>query len=353
MMNKAFDIDALVRPNIRRLQPYRSAREEFDSGILLDANENSMGALSDSLEGLHRYPHPRHPLLKERIARWRGVESDNVFLGVGSDEAIDLLLRIFCEPGRDRVLIAPPTYGMYEVSARIHDADVDRVVMGSDFQPRPDAMREAWGPRTKLLFLCSPNNPTGNLLDPDKVDRVIETFPGIVVVDEAYIDFCERPSRAPEVRKRENLVVLQTFSKSFGMAGARVGIAFAGEDVIRYMMKVKAPYNLSSPAAARAAEALDHLKRMRQNASAIRGERQRLGGMLENLPHVQAVFPSNANFLLARFGDARRLWKELAEAGIIVRYRGGEPLCEGCLRITVGRPEENDKLIETLKTLDP
>lgn len=353
MRNKAVDIDSLVRPNIRRLQPYRSARKEFGSGVLLDANENSMGAPSDSLEGLHRYPSPRHPRLRERIARWRGVESDNVFLGVGSDEAIDLLLRIFCEPGRDRVLVAPPTYGMYEVSARIHDAAVDRVEMDTAFQPRPEAMREAWGPRTKLLFLCSPNNPTGNLLDPDKVDRIIENFPGIVVVDEAYIDFCETPSRAPQVRERGNLVVLQTFSKSFGMAGARVGIAFAGEAVIRYIMKVKAPYNLSSPAAARAAEALDHIERMRRNASAIRRERERLGGLLEKLPHVQAVFPSHANFLLARFGDARRIWKELAEAGIIVRYRGDEPLCERCLRITVGRPEETDQLIETLKKLNP
>lgn len=349
-MKKESHIEALVRPHIRDLEPYRSAREDFGSGILLDANENSFGSVVESGEQLHRYPPPRHPELRRRIALWRGVERENVFLGVGSDEPIDLLLRIFCEPGRDRIMIAPPTYGMYAVSARIHNVETDRVVMDEAFQPRTEAMRKAWGPHTRLLFLCSPNNPTGNELDGGKVEELVEAFPGVVVLDEAYIDFSESPSRAPMVLEHPNLVVLQTFSKSFGLAGARVGMAFAAENVVRYLMKIKSPYNLSGPAAARAGEALGRLEQMEEKAAAIRSERERLGQMLSELPCVQQVFESRANFLLVRFDDAMQLYRELAENGVIVRYRGDEPRCGECLRITVGRPEENDRLIEILKT---
>lgn len=346
----ASDIEALVRPHIRELEPYRSAREDFGSGILLDANENSFGSVVESGEQLHRYPPPRHPKLRRGIARWRGVKKENVFLGVGSDEPIDLLLRIFCEPGRDRIMIAPPTYGMYAVTARIHNVETDRVVMDEAFQPRTGAMRQAWSPHSRLLFLCSPNNPTGNELDPEKIEELLEAFPGVVVLDEAYIDFSESPSHVPMVLKHPNLVVLQTFSKSFGLAGARVGMAFAPENVVRYLMKIKSPYNLSGPAAARAEMALGRLDQMEEKIVAIRSERDRLKRLLGELPCVEHVFVSRTNFLLVRFEDAMRSYRHLAENGVIVRYRGDEPRCGECLRITVGRPEENDRLIEILKT---
>lgn len=352
-MNTEFDLDALVRPNIRELKPYRSARDDYGEGLLLDANENALGPPAPSLAGLHRYPPPRHPGLRRRMADWRGVEPANVFLGVGSDEAIDLLMRIFCEPGRGRILIAPPTYGMYRVSARIHNAAVDEVVTDREFQPRPEALRKATGPETRLLFLCSPNNPTGNLVEPGRLENILDWFPGIVVVDEAYIDFSNSPSLAPKVREHPNLVVLQTFSKSFGLAGARFGYAFGPEPVIDYLMKVKPPYNVSSLTASAAAEALDHLETMKSNADAIRGEREKLASRLAELDTVRRVFDSQANFLLVRVTEARRIYRELAEAGVIVRYRGDEPLCEECLRITVGSPGDNERLIEALKKRSP
>ena len=347
-----FDLENLIRPNIRKLKPYHSARQDFSDGLLLDANENSWGDPFGNSDRLHRYPSPTHPKLRERIARWRGVDVKNVFTGVGSDEGIDLLYRIFCRPGQDRVLITPPTYGMYTVSADIHDIKVDEVLLTEEeFQPRPEQILDAVAEDTKILLLCSPNNPTGNIFERDTVRRLIEGFPGIVVIDEAYIDFSDTKSWAAEVQRYPNLVVLQTLSKSFGLAGIRLGITFAQESIIDYMMKVKAPYNINKLTAQKAAEAFDGLDTISENISAIKEERSRLRKMLQTLPLVQKIYPSEANFLLAKVSNAQEICEQLAAQGIIIRYRGHEPLCENGLRITIGRPEENDQLISALKKL--
>lgn len=350
-MSKIFDIELLVRPNIRKLSPYRSARDDYDQGLLLDANENSLGAPYQDADGLHRYPSPHQAALRHKLARLRGVRPENVFVGVGSDEAIDLLYRIFCRPGHDRVMITPPTYGMYRVSANIHDVAVDETLLDDDFQPRPDQILENVTADTKLLFLCSPNNPTGNSFNEQMVGDILKEFPGLVILDEAYIDFSGRPSWADKVRKYPNLVVLQTMSKSFGLAGIRLGVAFASETIIRYMLKVKAPYNINALTGNAALKAFDHLDEIHNKIDAIKDERQRLRLQLEKLSLVRKVYPSDANFLLTKTDQAYELYQKLADKRIIVRYRGNEPLCEDCLRITVGTPKENKLLIDTIKQL--
>ncbi|MGB0347902.1 MAG: aminotransferase class I/II-fold pyridoxal phosphate-dependent enzyme, partial [Balneolaceae bacterium] len=244
-MSNSFDLKTLIRPNILDLKPYRSARDDFDSGILLDANENSIGAPFENDLELHRYPMPYQEILREKIADFRNVDSSHVFVGVGSDEAIDLLYRIFCEPGKDRVLTTPPTYGMYKVSAAINDIAVDSVLLTSDFQLQVNETLAAVTDQTKMIFLCSPNNPSGNSLNSDDMISIIEGFNGIVVVDEAYIDFSKNESFASLVDQYPNLVILQTMSKAFGLAGIRLGISIANPEIIDYMMKVKAPYNIN------------------------------------------------------------------------------------------------------------
>lgn len=353
-MKPEISIENLVRPNIRKLKPYRSARDDFDSGLLLDANENSLGAPYKTADdqGLHRYPSPHQQPLRKKLAAFREVEPDNVFTGVGSDEAIDLLFRIFCKPAEDRILITPPTYGMYKVSADIHDIGIDEVLLDEQFQPKVVELLDTAGPKTKLLFLCSPNNPTGNLVDPEKVQQLVEQFPGIVVVDEAYIDFSEGKSWAAKVNEFENLVVLQTMSKSFGLAGIRMGIAYASKDIINFMMKVKAPYNINALTGKYALEAFNHLDTVRFKIEKIIEERKRLKTRLTELPTVRKIYPSDANFLLVKFDKAMETYKKLTDEGIILRYRGNEPLCDNCLRITVGTREENNRLLETLKNIN-
>lgn len=350
-MKPEISIENLVRPNIRKLKPYRSARDDYDSGLLLDANENSLGAPYQHAEGLHRYPSPYQQPLRKKLAEFRGVDAGNVFVGVGSDEAIDLLYRIFCEPRKDRVLITPPTYGMYKVSAGINDIEVDEVLLDEDFQPRVNAILEKADVQTKLLFLCSPNNPTGNILAPDKVQQLIELFSGIVVIDEAYIDFSKSESWARKIAEYPNLVVLQTMSKAFGLAGIRMGIAFASKPIINFMMKVKAPYNINALTGKYALEAFDHLETVRFRIEKLNEERQRLRSGLNKLTAVKKIYPSDANFLLVEFDNAIETYKMLADEGVIVRYRGNEPLCDNCLRITVGTREENGKLLQTLKDI--
>lgn len=346
-----FDIENYIRPNIRDLKPYRSARDDFDSGILLDANENSMGAPYSEAQGLNRYPSPYQKVLKARIAEWRRIQEDHIFVGVGSDEAIDLLFRIFCEPGKDRIITTPPTYGMYKVSAAINDVGVDEVLMTSDFQLDVEAILGNITPQTKLLFVCSPNNPTGNLIAQEDIRELLENFPGIVVIDEAYIDFSDSDSWTSKVDDYPNLVVLQTMSKSFGLAGIRLGMAFASKEIINYMTKVKAPYNVNELTSKYALKAFDHIDQINKNISAIKEERERLRKALSQLDAISKIFFSEANFLLVRIDNAKSVYEKLASIGVIVRYRGNEPHCENCLRITVGTPEENNKLIETLQTV--
>lgn len=347
-----FKLDEHVRPNIRALEPYHSAREDFSEGLLLDANENSLGSPFPDDDELHRYPDPSQKKLRDLNAQWRGVRQENVFVGVGSDEGIDLLYRIFCEPGKDRVLTTPPTYGMYSVSAATHNIAVDTVLLEEEhFQLRVDKILDTVTPDTKMLLLCSPNNPTGNAFSEDRLTRLVESFQGIVVIDEAYIDFSSEESWAQKVAQYPNLVVLQTMSKSFGLAGIRLGMTFANEDIINYMMKVKAPYNVNKLTAQRAIRAFKKLDTIQFNIEAIKKERKKLRKKLNKLQAIQKIYPSDANFLLVKIDNAKKLYQQLADREIIVRYRGKEPLCENCLRITVGTPDENDQLISALKEL--
>jgi histidinol-phosphate aminotransferase len=346
-----FDIDSFVRDNIRKLTPYRSARDDFDSGTLLDANENSYGApLRNSLD-LHRYPSPTQDALRQKIADYRGVDLEHIFLGVGSDEPIDLLMRIFCESGKDSILITPPTYGMYKVAANINNVAVQEVLLTEKFQLRTDEIIEEANENSKLLFLCSPNNPTANDLKRTDLLKLVAKFKGIVVVDEAYIDFSRQESMAQMVRQYPNLVVLQTFSKAFGLAGIRLGVAISNPDIINYMLRVKAPYNINKLTADTALKVFEDMELLKFNINAIKDERDYVAEQLSHSSAVTKVYPSNANFILFKIENAKEVYRQLAERDVIVRYRGNEPLCEDCLRVTIGMPDENVKFLKALKEI--
>lgn len=350
-MNKKIDIKTLVRQNILDLKPYRSARDDYDSGILLDANENSFGApFEDSME-LNRYPMPYQEELRSKIAVFRGVKTENVFVGVGSDEAIDLLFRIFCEPGKDRALITPPTYGMYKVSAKINDVTVDEVLLTPDFQLQVEETLAAIKEHSKLIFLCSPNNPTGNSLRANDILEIADSFEGIVVLDEAYIDFSEQESFSKEVLKRTNLVILQTMSKAFGLAGIRLGIALASPEVIDFMMKVKAPYNVNKLTSKAALKGFSCINEMKNKVAQVKAERKKVSERLASIPQIEKIFPTDANFLIFRIKDALSIYKKIADKGVVIRYRGNEPHCENCLRLTIGTPKENERFFEVLESV--
>lgn len=345
------DIKSLVRENIRNLKPYRSARDDFDKGVLLDANENSYGSAIRNSLNLHRYPTPTHNVLRKTIAAYRDVDLDNIFLGVGSDEPIDLLMRIFCEPAQDSIIITPPTYGMYSVSAGINNVEIKEVLLTEKFQLKPGEILDEANENTKLLFLCSPNNPTANDLKRTDMLKLVARFPGIVVVDEAYIDFTKQESMAQMVQQYPNLVVLQTFSKAFGLAGIRLGVAISNPEIINFMLKVKAPYNINKFTADAALEAFDNLDLLKFNIEAIRDQREYVAEQLSHSSAVEKVYPSNANFLLFKISNAKKVYQKLAKKGVIVRYRGNEPLCENCLRVTIGMPDENVRFLKALKEI--
>jgi len=343
-----FNLDALLRDNIRRLVPYSSARDEFrgQAAVFLDANENSFGSPVNA--NYHRYPDPLQSALKEKLSRIKGVPVQNMFLGNGSDEAIDILFRAFCEPGKDNVILLPPTYGMYEVSATINDVEVRKAVLRPDFQLDPDAIAELIDERTKLLFVCSPNNPTGNSIEREDIEMVLNNFEGLVVIDEAYINFARQKTFIAELQEYPNLVILQTLSKAWGLAGLRLGMAFASEGIIEVFNKVKPPYNVSSSTQQLALEALENVEQVNEWIRRIVGQREELRKLLPQFSFVKKIFPSDANFLLVQVEDARRLYGHLVQHGIVVRDRSKIILCEGCLRITVGTEEENRKLLEAL-----
>lgn len=340
-----FDLERLVRKNILSLKPYSSARSEFagTAEVYLDANENAFG--SPAGNGYNRYPDPLQTELKQRIATVKTVDASRIFVGNGSDEAIDLLFRIFCEPGRDEAIICPPTYGMYRVSADINDVAVGEIALTHDFQLDVPAIQAAVRETTKLIFICSPNNPTGNLMKRSSVTDLAYGFSGIVVVDEAYIDFADQPSMIEELSNFPNLVVLQTFSKAWGMAGLRVGIAFADPAIIGLMNRVKPPYNVSSIAQQAVVDALMKEETIESWKLAILDERRWLTKELQALRVVERVYPTDANFVLAQVSDAEALYHFLIREKIVVRDRSRVKLCDGCLRITVGTREENRKLI--------
>lgn len=343
-----FDLQSLVRKNIRDLKPYSSARSEFEGSaeVFLDANENSFG--SPAGLGLNRYPDPLQRELKAKIAAMKGVLPTQVFVGNGSDEAIDLLFRIFCEPGRDEVITCPPTYGMYRVSADINDVKVKEIRLTDKFQLDVPAILSGISETTKLIFVCSPNNPTGNLMSRESIVALTRQYKGIVVVDEAYIDFADEPSMIDELANLPNLVLLQTFSKAWGMAGVRVGLALAGPEIIDLMNRVKPPYNVSGLAQRAVVEAIDRESAINKWVKATKVERTLLEEKLAALNFVQRVSRSDANFLLVKVDNANAIYRHLIKEKIVVRNRNNIELCEGCLRITVGTSEENAQLFDAL-----
>ncbi len=347
-------VDDLVRNTIRNLEPYRSARHDFESGMLFDANENAFGSvLSPDGLALNRYPDPLQKVLRSRLAELAGVRMENVFVGVGSDEAIDLLIRIFCEPRQDSIVIAAPTYGMYRVAATIQGVQVKTCLLRPDFQLDLDALRSTIDARTKMIFCCSPNNPTANLLNRKDLLELCTSTQTILVVDEAYIDFAETESLAALVNELPNLVVLRTLSKAWGLAGIRLGYALAHPTIVSYLLSVKPPYNINALTSSVALQALQQRSKMTTMVQAIIGERQRLLRELPAIRCIEQVFPSQANFVLVRCRDAKHLYRNLAQRGIIVRDRSSEPMLENCLRLTVGTPEQNDLLLNTLEELSP
>lgn len=336
----------LVRPNILGLEAYSTARDDCGSNqpeIFLDANENPYN------NGVNRYPDPHQKALKAKIAEIKGLSPEMLFLGNGSDEAIDLAFRVFCVPGVSNAVSIAPSYGMYEVAAAMNDVEFRKVRLRPDFSMDAGAMLSAADSGTRLMFICSPNNPTGNSFPAEQVEDILERFEGIVVLDEAYIDFSVRPSLAPLVRKYPNLIVLQTLSKAWGMAGLRIGLAIADPSVISLMSKVKYPYNINVVAQKMALAKLDEAAKDRAVAE-IAGQRFRLEKELAGCPEVKGAYSSDANFLLVRFDNPDEVYERLLAGGVIVRNRSRVPGCEGCLRITVGTPAENDRLLRLLGT---
>lgn len=342
-------IERLVRENIRRMTPYASARHEFSgtARIHLDANENPFG--SPLPANYNRYPDPGQQALKEKISSIKGVPPEHIFLGNGSDEAIDLLFRIFCEPGTDHVIIFPPTYGMYEVCAEMNNVAVRKVPLLPGFQPDIASTASAIDAHTKMIFICSPNNPSGNSINRAAIELLLNNFDGIVVVDEAYINYARQKSMIPELTEYPNLVVLQTLSKAWGLAGLRLGMAFASLPVIGYMNKVKYPYNLNTATQQLALEALNNISSVNNWTRAIIQQREWLAEQLAALPITEVVYPSDANFLLVKMKNAPQVYRSLLEKGIVVRDRSAVILCESCLRITIGTAEENKQLLDQLK----
>jgi histidinol-phosphate aminotransferase len=347
------EIKDLQRENIKNLKPYSTARDEFkgQATVFLDANENSFG--SPLPANYNRYPDPLQLDVKDAISKIKGVPIENTFLGNGSDEAIDLLFRAFCNPGKDNVIILPPTYGMYEVSANINDVEVRKVDLLPNFQLDLEKIAETIDVNTKIIFICSPNNPTGNSITRTDIETILANFKGLVVVDEAYINYAKQKTFIQELTEYANLVVLQTFSKAWGLAALRLGMAFSSRQVIDILNKVKPPYNINQATQDLALEALKNIQKVNEWIKITVAERERLSSELAKLSLVIEVYPSDANFILVKVTDAQKTYNDLVDKGIIVRDRSKVSLCEGCLRITVGTTEENNELISVLTNQTP
>lgn len=341
-------LEQLIRPNIWKLKPYSSARNEFkgEASVFLDANENPFNA------PYNRYPDPLQQEVKERIAAIKPVHPASIFLGVGSDEPIDLLYRVFCEPGVDNVVAIDPSYGMYRVCADINNVEYRQVLLTESFELDPQKVMAATDVHTKIIFLCSPNNPTGNSLNPIDMDTILKSFEGIVVIDEAYIDFSSQPSYLSQLDKYKNLVVLQTFSKAWGSAGIRLGMAFADPEIISVFNKIKYPYNINKLTQEHVLSLLEKNERVKGWVEELCAEREMLRSRLSKLKLIKHIYPSDANFLLVRVADACKMYNYMVTQGIIVRNRNNISLCLGCLRITIGTPEENKLLMEALLKAD-
>lgn len=337
-----FDLDSLVRPNVKSLVPYSCARDEFQGkeGVFLDANENPYGYLN-------RYPDPYQKDLKIAISRLRAIPPEKIFLGNGSDEIIDLSFRIFCNPGTDKALTFSPSYGMYQVSASVNDVAIIKIPLDKDFQiDFEDVSKYLSDKNLKLIFICSPNNPTGNLMNNQIVERIISQFNGIVLVDEAYMDFSDKPSLLEKIGCYPNLIVMQTFSKAFGLASVRVGVAYTNPEIVAYYNKMKPPYNISTINQKAVLQKLKRFSAYTGQIRKIRQERERLSRELEKIPVIKKVYPSDANFVLVKVGDPGKLYNYLVDSGIVVRNR--HSVIENCIRITVGTRAENSKLLTAL-----
>lgn len=341
------DINTLVRKNILTMKPYSSARDEFkgEAEVFLDANENPYPS------PYNRYPDPLQKRVKEKLGELKGAQPDQIFLGNGSDEAIDLLIRAFCEPNQDSILITDPTYGMYAVCAEVNAVNVQQVILTPDFDLDLEAFPKTFDATTKIIFLCSPNNPTGNLFSRDTITEVLKRFYGLVVVDEAYIDFAKSKSFIHELDKYPNLVVLQTFSKAWGLAGLRLGMCFASDAIISILNKIKYPYNVNIRTQELALDALENAYRKDIWVDEILEQRDKLVKALKGLRITEKVYPSDANFILVRVKEALGTYQYLMDHKIIVRDRSRVTLCYNCIRITIGTPEENERLIIALKEL--
>lgn len=349
-MNTIVNWKNLILPHILKLQAYSSARDEYsgDAKVFLDANENPFDT---EQQNWNRYPDPLQKDLKIRLSELKSIPVENIYLGNGSDEAIDLLFRIFCKQGESTVISCPPTYGMYKVSASIHDVENIEIPLTADFQLDVATILATADEQTKMLFICSPNNPTGNSLRTEDIQDLLDNFKGIVIIDEAYIDFSSQESWNQQLHKYSNLVVLQTLSKAWGLASARLGMAFADEELIRIINKVKPPYNISGPSQKLVAEALQRKDRYDTQVQEVLNERAILIQQIQNVPGVEKIYPSDANFILVKINQARSIYHKLLENGIVVRDRSNIVLCENCLRITVGTKEQNKNLIKTLKEI--
>ncbi len=344
-----FQLEKLIRPNIQKLVPYSSARDEFsgEAKVFLDANENSLG--SPLTKWYNRYPDPHQKAIKEKLSIVKGIAVEHIFLGNGSDECIDLLFRSFCEPGKDNVIICPPTYGMYEVSANINDVSIRKAPLLEDFQLDLVHIENLVDENTKLIWLCSPNNPTGNSLRREDIEMVLNNFNGIVVIDEAYINFAKQKSFIQELVDYPNLVVMQTFSKAWGLAGLRLGMAFASTAIIDILDKVKPPYNINQATQELALKALDEVGQVNDMIKLLVDMRDALSDVFRSMPTVETVYPSDANFILVKIRDARKIYEFMLTKGIVLRDRSNVKLCEDCLRITVGTEKENTLLVDAMQ----
>ncbi|WP_343486369.1 histidinol-phosphate transaminase [Allomuricauda sp. d1] len=348
-MNKNFNIKSLIRENVKNLKPYSSARDEFTDFekdmVFLDANENPFD------NGVNRYPDPHQQRLKAVLAEQKGVSVNQILLGNGSDEVLDLIFRAFCEPNVDNVLTLPPTYGMYKVLAATNAVENHEVLLTDDFQPNVEKVLDSVDEQTKIIFLCSPNNPTGNHFSVGKIKYLLLNFHGLVVIDEAYIDFSEKESWLSKLKDFPNLVVTQTLSKAYGMAGIRLGICYASEAIISILKKIKPPYNVNELTQQKALERISNTGLVAKEVENIRAEREKLVAAMAEIPYVKTIFSTEANFVLVRVDDADLRYEQLIKKGIVVRNRSNQPLCENTLRFTVGTIEENEKLMTTLKEI--
>jgi histidinol-phosphate aminotransferase len=344
-----FDLNSLIRENVSKMKPYSSARDEYVSDgsekIFLDANENPFE------NGVNRYPDPQQRSLKKLLAQAKGVDEKQILLGNGSDEVLDLIFRAFCEPKKDNVITVPPTYGMYAVLASLNDVEDKQVLLKPDFTLDLQGIFNSISPTTKLIFLCSPNNPTGNSIPEEQITELLENFHGLLVIDEAYIDFSQKNSWVNTLDSNTNLIVTQTFSKAFGQAGIRLGCCFASREIITVLNKIKPPYNVNELTQQKALEILEKSDLVQKEVGLILNERMRLADALATIPFVHKIYPSDANFILVVVDDANRRYCELLQKGIIVRNRSGQPLCENSLRFTVGTANENTSLINALKEM--